>query len=41
MIDKIATWLAKVPTVLAGLALGVASLGLCWESGATFKDKHK
>lgn len=39
MIDKIATWCAKVPTALAGLALGIASLGWCWESGGDFQGQ--
>lgn len=28
-------WLQAVPTPLAGLALGIAGLGWCWENGAT------
>ncbi|MCP4320680.1 MAG: TDT family transporter [Psychromonas sp.] len=36
---KIATFLAQVPIALAGLALAIASLGWCWESGTNFQGQ--
>lgn len=37
MKQKITILLAQVPTALAGLALAIASLGWCWESGSDLK----
>ncbi len=39
MKNRISTFLATVPTALAGLALGIASLGWCWESGSSFQGQ--
>ena len=39
MKNRLLTMLANVPTALAGLALGIASLGWCWESVADFQGK--
>lgn len=39
MITKITKRLSEVPTALAGLSLGIASLGWCWESALNFQGK--
>jgi tellurite resistance protein TehA-like permease len=39
MNNKISIFLASVPTALAGLALGIASLGWSWESGSNFQGQ--
>lgn len=39
MKHRISTFLATVPTALAGLALGIASLGWSWESGSNFQGQ--
>tara|TARA_R110001583_G_scaffold10698_9_gene49244 strand:+ start:36931 stop:37887 length:957 start_codon:yes stop_codon:yes gene_type:complete len=39
MQNKISIFFANVPTALAGLALGIASLGWSWESGSDFQGQ--
>jgi len=39
MKNKFNTFVAEVPTALAGLALAIASLGWCWESGLRFQGQ--
>jgi exfoliative toxin A/B len=37
--NRISVFLASLPTALTALALGIASLGWCWESASNFQDQ--